>query len=354
MDLAGLAIAQHLRVPDFPLRAKKFQKLSKKRKIYYINQWLGELPSRFCLLIKETQEAAALTSASIAWPEFALCYLAFLGEEEAAGGASACWHSEYQREWQQLCTKLWSLAQGEISAHDASARENSVLAAHCSALQHLHLQFCSSDLADWDFKPASSLKDLPMLEAPAPVILYLDRIRSPFNVGSLFRTGVALGAAGLLLHPQCPSPSHLRCVRSAMGCVDLLPWAYCDLQAQLLGKANLVQGTEFKRGSEGGLGVPSSADLFGKISLGKLPLVALEMGGCSLADYAFPNSGGLLLLGSEEEGLSPDLLELCAEEENLKRGGGRVSIATRAAKSSLNVGVAAGIALQRWTEALGT
>jgi len=74
-------------------------------------------------------------------------------------------------------------------------------------------------------------------------------------------------------------------------------------------------------------------------------LFALELGGTPLDQFSFPSSG-IVLLGSEELGLSPEALELA------DRGLGRVSIPLVGAKKSLNVAVAFGILMEAWRSSL--
>jgi TrmH family RNA methyltransferase len=72
---------------------------------------------------------------------------------------------------------------------------------------------------------------------------------------------------------------------------------------------------------------------------------ALELGGTSIDRFEFPRSG-VVLVGSEELGLSPDALRLA------DRQFGRVSIPLGGAKRSLNVSVAFGILMHAWRSAL--
>ena len=65
---------------------------------------------------------------------------------------------------------------------------------------------------------------------------------------------------------------------------------------------------------------------------------ALETGGDKISDFHFPQDG-ICVIGSEEDGVSPDVLALCD---------GRVSIEQFGAKGSLNVSVATGIMLHSW------
>lgn len=67
-------------------------------------------------------------------------------------------------------------------------------------------------------------------------------------------------------------------------------------------------------------------------------LVALETGGIPVSEFSFPRRG-VLMVGSEELGLSPAALE---------RASRHVSVPLVGAKASLNVGVAVGIALSWW------
>jgi TrmH family RNA methyltransferase len=67
-------------------------------------------------------------------------------------------------------------------------------------------------------------------------------------------------------------------------------------------------------------------------------LIGLETGGRPLSGYEFP-ARGILLIGSEELGLSEDARNAVTDI---------VSIELRGKKKSLNLGVACGIALHAW------
>jgi TrmH family RNA methyltransferase len=138
--------------------------------------------------------------------------------------------------------------------------------------------------------------------------VYLEDLRSPFNVGSIFRTADAFGVEELLLSPSCADPAHPRAQRSAMGAIGLLPWRRAGLE-----------------------------------SLKGYPVFALELGGADIADYSFPDNG-IAILGSEELGISREIRALCSA--------GIVSIPMNGAKGSLNVAVAFGILMHAWTQSL--
>ena len=139
--------------------------------------------------------------------------------------------------------------------------------------------------------------------------VYLEDIRSPFNVGTIMRTAEAFGFEEVLISPDCADPRHPRAARSSMGAIDMIPWK----------RAALAE-------------LPP---------LG--PIFALELGGTDLAGFSFPTRG-VLILGSEELGVSSPALALAGE--------GRVSIPLRGIKASINVAVAFGIAAQAWVSAI--
>jgi RNA methyltransferase, TrmH family len=140
-----------------------------------------------------------------------------------------------------------------------------------------------------------------------PFRVYLEDVRSPFNVGSMFRTSECFGVGEVLLSPDTPLPTHPRAAKSARGTAAVVPWRVAGLDA-----------------------------------LGDDPgLFALELGGAPLAEFAFPRAG-TVIVGSEELGVSPEALALAG------RARGRVSIPLYGAKQSLNVAVAFGILMNAW------
>lgn len=141
------------------------------------------------------------------------------------------------------------------------------------------------------------------------VCAYAEDIRSPFNLGSIFRTAEGLGAEKLYLSPFCCDETHPRAVRSGMGCIETLP--------------------------------------FEKKSLDELPtdkpIFVLETGGTPIDEFKFPKEG-ICIIGSEELGASPEAIK--------KATYGCVTIPMIGLKASLNVGVAFGILMQKWVESL--
>jgi TrmH family RNA methyltransferase len=149
--------------------------------------------------------------------------------------------------------------------------------------------------------------------------VYMEDIRSPFNVGAMFRTAESFGIEKIFLSPFCADPRHRRAERTAMGCIDIIPWE----------RQSLFSSMEIKPFTSPDSGEP-------------IPVFALETGGIPLPEFPFPRRG-LLIAGSEELGVSP--YALAAADASL----GRVSIPCYGIKASLNVSVAFGIALQAWS-----
>lgn len=176
-------------------------------------------------------------------------------------------------------------------------------------IRHMLAKKVGKISADWDFLENKDTGS-PRIKKTFPGLqLYLEDIRSPFNVGSIFRTAESFGVSKIILSPLCASPHHARAKRSAMGCIDLLSWEERPL--------NEVDG----------------------------PLFVLETGGQDIEDFSFPDTG-TMLIGSEELGASHEALQRA--EESL----GRLSIPMYGQKASLNASVACGIALYAWTQKL--
>lgn len=178
----------------------------------------------------------------------------------------------------------------------------------CNHVRHALVHATGILPADWDFiHPETGVPE--KREYREGVILYAEDIRSPFNVGSVFRTAEAFGAERILISPGCASPEHPRAERSAMGCVGYIPWERCKLE-----------------------------DLSSDI-----PVFSLETGGTPIHEFEFPQQG-VVIIGSEELGISSEGLERASY--------GRVSIPMTGIKASINVGVAFGIVMQAWTRYL--
>jgi len=188
-----------------------------------------------------------------------------------------------------------------------------------NSIKHILLTETGRDQADWDFIGSDGQLDPEKRQVFEDMQVYMEDIRSPFNVGAMFRTAESFCVEKIILSPFCADPHHRRAERTAMGCIDIVPWERRELFAA-------------EASAEAAAHEPLSPTL---------PIFALETGGTSLDEFPFPQRG-LLIVGSEELGVSPRAL--AAADASL----GRVSIPCFGTKASLNVSVAFGIAMQAW------
>ncbi len=168
-------------------------------------------------------------------------------------------------------------------------------------------------LGDWDFVDNENQLDVSK-RSIFPISVVLDRIRSPFNVGSMFRTSDSFGVEKILLTTPCADVEHPRTLRSAAGCTKSVPYTT-------------------------GSPVTILKEIRDK------PVFALELGGDDISSFSFPRHG-VMVVGSEELGVSGDLLSLA------KSSLGVVSIPLFGTKGSLNVSTAFAIAMYNWVMAI--
>jgi tRNA G18 (ribose-2'-O)-methylase SpoU len=149
----------------------------------------------------------------------------------------------------------------------------------------------------------------------ARVVLALEGVGNPDNVGGLFRVAAAFGVDGLLIDSATGDPFYRKAVRTSMGAVLTLP---------------------FERVSSW----PAVLDAYKARGFRVLALTP-RADARPLADVACdPRSPMIVLVGSEGAGLSEAALRLADVQ---------VRIPTTATVDSLNVTVAAGIALSHLT-----
>jgi TrmH family RNA methyltransferase len=156
--------------------------------------------------------------------------------------------------------------------------------------------------------------DLDELDpAPTGVLVGLEEVRDPGNLGTIVRTVDAAGGAGVILIGDCCDPYSVEAVRATMGSIFAVPIARVDRAAFLTWRAGW-------RGSVIGTLLTASRDFRG-------------------AAYRRP---GLVLLGNEQAGLTSALAAACDET---------VKIPMRGRADSLNLAVAAGLMIYAATGA---
>jgi tRNA G18 (ribose-2'-O)-methylase SpoU len=145
-------------------------------------------------------------------------------------------------------------------------------------------------------------------------VLALEGVGNPDNVGGLFRTAAALGADGVLLNRTSGDPLYRKAIRTSMGAALRLAFARAlDWRAAL---------AEFRAQGFKILALTPSTDA--------VDLAAVPVPG--------PDDRVIVMVGAEGPGLDP---------ESLADADIRIRIPIDSEIDSLNVVVAAGIALER-------
>ena len=139
----------------------------------------------------------------------------------------------------------------------------------------------------------------------APIWLVAQALRDPGNLGTMLRTGDAVGAGGLILIDDCADPFSAEAVRASMGAVFTVP----------LAQARWEEFLPWLRGGAGQLVAASLRD-------------AVPYRG---ADYRAPC---FVLVGNESQGLPEEYEAACDL---------RVTMPMRGRADSLNAAVAAAV-----------
>jgi len=176
-------------------------------------------------------------------------------------------------------------------------------------LRHILLAEIGKEPAEWNLHRFSFDKSPEHVRKVLPINIYIDSLRSPFNVGSIFRTAESFCFENIFISALSPSPDHPRVKRSSMGTTGSVNWSRGALEK-----------------------LPG-------------PVFALETGGTPIESFEFP-AGGTVIIGSEETGVSPAALAAAAAD------GGVVTIPQYGLKGSINAGVAFGILAYCWVNSI--
>jgi RNA methyltransferase, TrmH family len=145
------------------------------------------------------------------------------------------------------------------------------------------------------------------IQKPGGLILLLDTIQDPGNLGTILRTADWFGVQRIVCSPDTADVFNPKVVQAAMGSIIRVEMIYTDL-------------TEYIRANPG------------------IPIYASSLEGEDLREN-LPLSNALLLMGNESKGIRPELEALATKRIRIPRKGGA---------ESLNVAVATGILLSRF------
>ena len=137
------------------------------------------------------------------------------------------------------------------------------------------------------------------------LLLGLEAVRDPGNLGTIIRTADAAGCAGVILIGDCCDPYSVEAVRATMGSIFAVPIA----------KASVARFLAWRAAWPGSV-------------IGTLLTATQDF---RRASYPRPS---LILLGNEQAGLTPELAAACDAT---------VKIPMRGRADSLNLAVAAGV-----------
>jgi len=145
-------------------------------------------------------------------------------------------------------------------------------------------------------------------QSPRCLLVAIEKLHDPGNLGTVMRTADWLGVDGLIVGPNCVEVYNPKVVRSSMGSIFRVPVHEITEFAELLRKFQMF-----------------GAVLYGADQTGDFPYTTLRFA-----------SKKVLVLGDEIEGLSPAAKEIIHH---------RISIPKRGGGESLNVAIAAAILL---------
>jgi len=189
----------------------------------------------------------------------------------------------------------------------------SVLRRYFNTIRFEILSSLGSLPSEWDFTlPSSGLLD-ESKRIVFPISVFLEDIRSPYNVGSIFRTADAFGVSKIYLTGYTGTPAnpiHKKKIgKVALGAEEWVPWEYAR-SASIIIKKLKTQGVQII-GLENNIGKSINIKKFKP----KFPIA--------------------LILGEETTGINKSLIKQCDK---------LVEIPMLGQKESLNVSVAFGVA----------
>ncbi len=146
----------------------------------------------------------------------------------------------------------------------------------------------------------------------AKMLVVLDRLQDPGNIGTIIRTSEAMGADAVILLSGCCSSNNTKVIRAAMGSSFRLP-VYNRIEAQ---------------------------ELFQLLTKHLFTCICTDMQGQSVHSFSFPEKSALFL-GQEGSGTAEKVEKECAM---------KLAIPMQGRVESLNVATSAAICLYEWSK----
>ncbi|MQN02308.1 MAG: RNA methyltransferase [Lachnospiraceae bacterium] len=140
-----------------------------------------------------------------------------------------------------------------------------------------------------------------------PLILLLENVQDPGNLGTMVRTALGAGASGIVMTRDCVDIFSPKVVRATMGAIYRLPFFFVDDASEAIEKLR-----------------------------GRVRFFAASLGGKKTYDQCDFSHGTAFLIGNEGNGLRKETISACDSEMLIPMEGGL---------ESLNAAMAAGILL---------
>lgn len=74
----------------------------------------------------------------------------------------------------------------------------------------------------------------PIITAPAPLLLILENLQDPGNLGTIFRTAEGAGVTGIIMSRETVDIYNPKTIRATMGSIYRMPFSYHDDLSQVL------------------------------------------------------------------------------------------------------------------------
>ncbi len=158
------------------------------------------------------------------------------------------------------------------------------------------------------YKSVKEILDLARQRGEPPLILILDRVQDPRNLGAVLRSALAAGVHGVVIPRQGAVSVNATVARVAEGALENLALARVP---NIISEINYLEQQKVKVIAT----LPGTAHFYYEVDL-KGPLA--------------------FVIGGEEEGIASEILERCHE---------RVALPMQAGINSLNLSVVAGVIL---------
>lgn len=149
----------------------------------------------------------------------------------------------------------------------------------------------------------------PLLAELGEIVLVLDDIRDPGNLGTILRIADWYGINKVICSQTTADVYNPKVISASKGSFTRVRWYYTDLVAYLADKTDLK------------------------------PVYGAFLGGENIHSLPFGQEGGYLVMGNEANGIHSELIPLLTQKITIPRFGDA---------ESLNVGIATAVILDNW------